>query len=170
LGVDRVLQRLRQIGEKPRHLLLALEILFRRELAWSTPIAEHVALRDADPRLVRFVVVGREKLDRMRRDHRQPERDREADRARDKRLGLRLPSALQFDIEALRKALRPLGGKPLRDGIIAGEQRLADVPRRGAGERDQSLARRLIEPVAPQFWASAVLIVQPGTRQQFTEA
>ena len=80
--LHRVVERLRQIGEELHHLGTALEVLLRGEQLRPALIAEHVALRDADARLVRLEVLGLEELHRMRRRHRQADARRQRDRAR----------------------------------------------------------------------------------------
>src|SRR5204862_6125157 len=49
----RIFERLRHIGEQPRHLLRRLEILLRRKEPRAATVAQRVPLCDADTRLVR---------------------------------------------------------------------------------------------------------------------
>ena len=64
-------ERLRDIGEQFGHLGLGLEILFFGEGMRPARIAQHIAFGDANSRLMRLEIAAIEKLDRMRRHHRQ---------------------------------------------------------------------------------------------------
>ena len=167
--LERVLQRLRHVGEQLRHFRLRLEVLLRREQLWPALVAQHVALRDAHARLVRLEVVGREELHRMRGDGRQREPRGELERARDKRFALRQASALHLEVVAAREQRRPLARRALRRGRIARGQRLADVAGGGARKRDQPVGSQLAQPGAGEFGAPAALVLQPGARQQLAQ-
>ncbi len=79
--LDRVVERVRRIGEELGHLLLRLEVLLRREKLGPALVAKQIALCDADARLVRLEVVTLEELHRMRRHDRQLQPRGERDRA-----------------------------------------------------------------------------------------
>ena len=55
--LDRVLDRLGNVGEERRHLLLGLEVMLGREAA-AVLGDQHLALGDADQRVMRGVVIG----------------------------------------------------------------------------------------------------------------
>jgi hypothetical protein len=86
--LDRVLQRLGDVDEKARHLLLALEVLLGGEELRPALVTEHIALRDAYARLVRLEVFGREELHRMRGHHRQARSRGQGHCAREHRLAV----------------------------------------------------------------------------------
>jgi hypothetical protein len=69
--LDRVLQRVRDVGEPLRHLVLPLEVLLGREALRPPLVAEHVAGGDADARFVRLEVARIQELHRVRGHHRQ---------------------------------------------------------------------------------------------------
>ena len=70
-------QRHRHVGEELGHLRAGLEVLLRGVVPGAARVGQGVALGDAHARLVRGVVAGREKLDRVRGHHRQLEFDRQ---------------------------------------------------------------------------------------------
>ncbi len=166
--LDRVLERVRDVGEEARHLVLALEVLLGREAPRPALVAEDVAGGDADARFVRTEVAGVEELHRVRRDHRQPEPGGERHRAREQRLGVRLAGALQLDVVAAGKEPRPVLRQPLGGLAVVGEERLPDVARRRPGKRDQAFA--VLQPLAGKLGPAPVLVAQPGARQQVAEA
>jgi hypothetical protein len=167
--LDRVLQRLRDVGEEPGHLRLALEILLWREMLRPALVGEHVALRDAHSRLVRPEVVAVEELHRVGGDHRQLEPRGERHRARHQRVGVRMTRALQLEVVASGKSGGPALRLAFRRFGVIGEQRLPDVAGGPARERDQALAA-LFQPLAAQLAAAAVLVLEPRPGQQLTEA
>src|SRR5690606_15360016 len=68
--LDALLERLREVGEELRHLLRRLQVLPLGVAAHAVRRVERRTLRDADPRLVRLVLLGREKADVVGRYHR----------------------------------------------------------------------------------------------------
>ena len=105
---DRVGEGFRTIGEQRRHLVLRLQILLRRESALTTLVGKDRAFGDAHTRLVRREVFSTDELHRMRCDDRQSKCCCDIDRGR---IGFRVvgpAGALQFDVIAIRKPVRPL--------------------------------------------------------------
>ena len=141
--LDRVLERLRDVGEELRHLVLALEVLLGREALRPALVAEHVALRDADARLVRAEVAGVEELHRVRGHHRQAQARGERHRAREQRLGVRLArrAAARGSSGPGRALAQPLR-EPLGGLAVAGE-------RAPARRRPPPAPERAIRPSVP---------------------
>ncbi len=102
----------------------------------------------------------------MRRGHRQAELRRQRHHARQQRLAVRLAVALHFEVVAAGKQACPAARQLLGRLGLPADERLADVAGAGAGERDQAVGRRLLQPGAREFGTPAALIVQPGARQQ----
>ena len=73
--LDRVVDRLRQIGEELRHLRLALQEIVRRQPA-AVVVGDDRALGDGDQRVMRLVVVARREERLVGGDQRQFVRDR----------------------------------------------------------------------------------------------
>ena len=112
-------------------------------------VGEHVALGDADARLVRAKILAAQELHRMRRDHRQARARRRAARwrrpARRRRGG---PRAAPRGSSARGRA-RPRRARPSRRPAgVALQQRVADVAVARAGKRDQPVGA-FVEPLAP---------------------
>ena len=137
--LDRVGERARQVGEERLHLRLALEVLLAAEALDAARIGEHLAVGDADPRLVRLVVVGAEELDRVGRDDGQREARGELDRGAHVRLVARQAAALHLDVEAARERGGEALGERDRARVVAGEQGAAERAVVGARERDQAV-------------------------------
>jgi hypothetical protein len=135
-------QRLGQVGEQLGHLGAGLEVLLRAEALRPALVAQHIALRDADARLVRLVVVAAQELHRMRRHQRQAEARREVGAGGHQHLvcrGTIAPAGtLDFDVIGAGEQACPGLGTHLGLVQLAGRQQLRDVPRRAAGKRDQA--------------------------------
>ncbi len=158
-----------EVGEQFGHLGLGLEVLLVGEVLGPARVAEDVALGDAHPRFVGLEVIAVEELHRMGRHHRQPEFGGEPDAAADEGFLLGAAArldALQFDVVAVREPGRPLPRQLLRQGVVAGEQRLADVATLGAGQRDQVrvVARRELR--AGDFGAATTAVAEVGVGEQ----
>ena len=165
---DAVRERLGQVGELLRHLLLRHEVLPGREALRPARIGEHVPLRDAHAGLVGPEVVGAQELDRVRRDDRQPDLRGERDGRVDQRFLVRVTGSLHLEIAAAREAPLPgLRGR-LRDHRVALQQRLADVAVARPGEHDQAFGT-LVEPRRIDLGASAVLVAQVRAREPVAE-
>src|SRR6185503_7283585 len=85
------------------------------------------------------------------------------------RLAVRHARALDLEVVAPREELRPLRGELLRGIRVAGRERLADVARGEARERDEALGAELGEPLARDLGARPVLVLQPRAREQLRE-
>ena len=133
-----IFQRLGQIGEQLAHFRLRLEILLLGIGARAALVAEHIAFGDAHARLVREEIVAVEELDRMRGHQRQIERGRQLRRRRNQCFLLRLSAwmhALDFKIEGVGKAFRPIPGAYRRLLAIPLRERLTDIAQSGSGKR-----------------------------------
>ncbi len=166
--LDRVAHGARQVGEQRLHLRLRLEVLLAAEAADAARVRQHLAFGDADPGLVRLVVVRGQELDRMRRDDRQPQRIRELHGRGDMRLVVRQAGALQLQIEALRKDRVDAPRDRLGPRQVAAQQRLPDRAVLGPGQHDQPLVQ-LDQPRPLQPGLAALRVVQPAARQQLAE-
>ncbi len=114
--LDRVLERLGQIGEQRRHLGAGLEAVLGRELA-ALGLGDQLALGDADQRVVRLVVGGGGEERLVGRDQRQAVAVGEIDQRRLGALLGRRAVALQLDIEPVaEQAHQGLEPRAPRDG------------------------------------------------------
>ena len=147
--LDRVGERLRNVGKQLRHLGLRLEILVGAETLRPALVGEHVAFGDAHARFVRPEIVGQHELHRMRRHHRQREFGGELQRLLHAVLDLHrgdVRQPLQLEVIAPRKQRRPFPRQLERMPAIAGEQRQTDVAAMGSRQCDQAVARRRRKP------------------------
>ena len=167
-----IFQRLGQIGEQLAHFRLRLEILLLGIGARAALVAEHIAFGDAHARLVREEIVAVEELDRMRGHQRQIERGRQFRRRRNQCFLLHLSAwmhALDFKIEGVGKAFRPIPGARRRLFAIPLRERLADIAQPGAGEGDQPVDTDLIEHLTGDFRPPAHARRKLRPREQFAE-
>ena len=164
--VDRVRQRLGQVGEDFRHLGLRLEVALGGERARAALVGEHVTFGDADARLVGLEVFAAEELHRVGGYRRQAEPAGEAHRGVDVALLLRMSRALQLEVVRVREERRPRRGEPLRGGAVPGGERRPHVTRQRARERDQPLRAPVREPGLPELRAPAVLVLEVGAAQE----
>ncbi len=163
-----IIQRLRQVGEEFRHLGLGLEVLLFGEVARAALVGKDITRGNAHARLVGGEILALEKLHRMRRHHRQFQAGSKSNRPFEVVLGM--AGALQLDIEALRKKLRPSPCQLLRLLRVIGKQRVADIAEMRARQRNQSFGAGLAEPLLLDFGAATVLIVAVGARQPVAQA
>jgi hypothetical protein len=127
-----------------------------------------LALGDADAGLVRLVVVGLEKLHRVRGHHRQVQARGQLHGLRHVAFIVHAPGALQLDVETVREDAGELQrhiGRALR---IALHQRLAH--RAGLRARDQDQARvAFLQPVALHQRLAPAIVARPGAGEQLAE-
>ncbi len=109
------------VGEQLRHLGLRLEVLPGRKQPRAPLVGEDVALADAHARLVRLEFLGREKLHRMGRHHRQLEARGELHAAPQAGLLLRSAGALQLEVETVGKQRRPRARQQLCLRLVVGQ-------------------------------------------------
>ncbi len=127
-------------------------------------------MRDADARLVRAELARVDELHRVGGHDRQLEPACQRTGLAHVVPGLRLTGALKLNVVGIEKPVRPLLRQPVRRVGIAVEQRLPDVARHCAGERDQALGRAGAgEPVAPDLGAATKLVRQVGAGQQLAQ-
>ena len=105
----------------------------------------------------------------MRRRHRQADARRQRDRARQQCFGVGETGALQFDVIAAGKKLRPVAREALGEGRLIREQGLAHVAGCRRGEGNQALSAAFLQPAARDLRLRAVLVAQPGARQQLAQ-
>jgi hypothetical protein len=175
-NVHRVFQRLGQVGEQRRHLVLGLEILFRGELFRPPRVAQHITFGDADARLVGLEIVAIEKLHRMCRHQRQIEFRREIGAGPHQlllRRGRRHHPAfrpLHFDVIGVGKQPRPVLRLRCRLRQPPAGERLADIAQRPAGQRDQAAVIAVAQLCARQHRAPLFTRREIGGAEQLAQA
>ena len=147
--LDRVFQRLRQVGEQRRHFLGRLQIMLRRQAAPGFLLVDIGAFRDADHRVMRLIHLRLGKIDVVRGDQRQAKVIGQLHMAAFAQpFGIRKAAAfarvaLQLDIKSRREG----GGKAAHQRFgLAGLTRLKKAshrPVRAAGQADQAAGMRL---------------------------
>ena len=135
---DGIVERFGQVGEDLRHRFGALEVVLTRHPP-AIVLDDVAAVRDAQQRIVRLVVVGAREVGFVGGNDRNPERIGELQELRlDIVLALEAV-ALDLDVEAVAerrsKPLQPLLGKRL----LSLPQRAVDGPVGTASERDQPI-------------------------------
>ena len=140
-------------------------MLVGREALAAARVGQRLALGNADTRFVRLVIIGTEELHRVRRHHRQAQRSSQRHGGAHMGFMLRLPGALQLDVEAPREEPRELFRDELRARRVAGQQRHADRTQVGAGKRDQA-ATQFLQPLPLHPGLRALRIAHPGAREQ----
>ena len=162
--LDRARKRLRQIGKQRDHLGAALEAVLGIELA-AVGLGEQPPLRDADQRVVRFVVGGGCKIRLVGRDQRQTPGIGEIDQHRLGGALARRAVALQLNIkpvaEQARQRVKPRGGEM----ALPGRDRAIERPARPAGERDDA-AGFAVEPFELEARRLVRRRVEEGARGQ----
>ena len=154
--LDRVVQRLGQVGEALGHLGRRLQVLLGRIGARALGIVEDVAGVDRDPGLVRLEVLAREEAHVVGRHRRRVEAAGEVDRGGDVGIGVGVPGAHQFEVPAVAEALAPAPCRGKRGVIAAGQRKVADVGMR-AGQHDQPVVG-LVQPLTPHDRVLAVAL------------
>ena len=136
---QRIVDRLRQIGEQRPHFLRRLEVVLRRNPA-ALGLADIAAAGDAEQRVMSLehAAVGEENL--VRRHQRQIVGVGEVEQfLLDALLGF-LAMAHQLDIEPAGKQRRKLAQRGLSRVVLPFCQQPPDAPRRSAGQRDEAVA------------------------------
>ena len=156
--LDGVLDRLGNVGEERRHFLLALEIMLGRQAA-AILGDQHLALGDADQRVMRGVIIRLCEIGLVGRDQRHFEAVGEVDEAL-LRLALRQRAmALELDVkpvaEQALEALDVFGGKR----SLSGHQRIIDGPLGPSGEADEACG--VVREIVPRDMVLGIL----GARQ-----
>ena len=140
--LDRVLERLGQIGEHLRHRLGALEVVLARDAA--AVVLHHVApFRDAQQRIVRLVIIGGREVGLVGGDDRDLVRVGEP---QELRLHLVLAPeavALHLDVEPVAEGALQLEEARLRQRLLALAQGAVDGSVGAAGECDEPARVRL---------------------------
>ena len=155
--LDRVLERLREVGEELRHLGLRLEVLRAVEFARPAGVAEDIALRDAHPRLVRAEVARLDELDRVRGDDWQSRALGERDGSAHQGFAARGIDSLHLEVIRAREVRIPLLREGRRRIEVAGGERRAHVARGRPREHDQPL--QPAQPFAPRLRAPAPVVL-----------
>ena len=167
--LDRVFQRLRQVGKQLRHLRLALEVLLLGEMARAALVGQHIALGDADPGLMSDEIPALDELHRMGRHDRQFQRGGKAHRTLDVVLRVRLTGTLQLDVEALRKQFRPELSVLFCLARIVSQQRMSDVAEMGARQCNQPVRAAYSQPFLFDLGAATMLVGAIGAREPVAE-
>ena len=149
-----------------------LEVLLGREAPRPALVAEDVALRRC-----RRALRARGSRSASRNctgcvaTTGRPSRAASATERATQRLGVRLAGALHLEVVAAGKELRPaLRASRSRGLAVVGERAPARRRRAAApGQRDQASVR-LLQPLARDLGAPAVLVAQPGAREQVAQA
>ncbi len=136
--LDRVLDRLGQVGELRRHLGRGLEAVLARQAA-AVVEADEGAVGDAEQRIVRLVHVGLAEMHVIGRDQRQTPGIGDFDQPVFGSALFGKAVALQFDIETVAEDLGEASDHGVGGGGLALHQQLVDGPAGTAGERDQAL-------------------------------
>ncbi len=161
-------QRRRHVGKQRLDLRLALEVLLGREALDAPRVGQRLALGDAHAGLVRLVVLGLQKLHRVRGHHRQLQLRRQRHRAPHVKLVRGQAGALQLQVEAAVETPRQAPRQRLRARVVAGQQRHADHAAVGARQRDQP-AVQLVEPGPLDPGLGALRVEGPAARQQLAQ-
>ena len=135
-NLDGIGQGFGQIGEQLDHLLLTLQILLGTEPFGAAGIIQRIAIVDGHADLVglKIVLVAEHHL--VGRHHRQIGLLRQGHRHADIGLFVGAPGPDQLQIEAVGKMLLIEGDTARHHGLIALEQKLADIPLATTGEQD----------------------------------
>ena len=112
--------------------------MFDRELS-AVGLGDHAAFRDADQRIVRFVIVFARKERLVGRNQRQALGVSEIEQSALAPPLLRHAVALQFDVEAIAEQRHQLFATRRRELILSRHQRKIENPAQAAGERDDPL-------------------------------
>src|SRR5690606_11202362 len=134
------------------------------ETAPATRVAQLLALGDTYSGLVRTEVFRQQKLHRMRGHNRDIEPGSQAQGGLHIRLVAIGAAALQLDEIVVAVLLFPLCSPRQRLVITTGFKHLTDIAVAAARKNDQAFV--LGEPFATDFRTTAVLIVEPGARQE----
>jgi hypothetical protein len=140
--LHRVLQGLGQVGEQFGHLGAGLEVLLGAEALGPPLVAQHVALGDADARLVRLVVVALMNCTGCVATSGRPRRAARSALAATSTSSAAATIApagtLHFDVIGAGEQACPGLGTHIGLVQLAGRQQLPDVAQRAARERDQA--------------------------------
>jgi hypothetical protein len=164
--LDRVLERLRQVGEQLRHLGRAAQVLLRRVLAGPRRVGQQRAVVDADARLVRLEIRGREEPHVVGRHHRHGVALGELHRGAHQRFVASAAEPRHFEVVAIIEHAQPMLEQPIRLAGLAAGQGAADVAGPAAGQRDQARSARRVEPVAREHRFAALLPLEEGARHE----
>ncbi len=145
----------------------------RRRKAFGSPfVGENLAVGNANPGFMGPELIRLQKL------HWMGGHDRQTDPAGQRRGGphmifiFGMIGALQLQVISPRKTSLPLQGQLLGMTIPAGEQSLSDVTGGSARQNDQAavVGTVLIKPGRINFGTAPPFVIQPGLREQLTNA
>ena len=136
---QRVVERLRQIGEQRPHLFGVAQVLLVAVASLPARVVEHPALLDANPRLVGLEVVLLQEAHVVACHHRRAGVGGQFRRIHREPILFRTPGAHDFEIDPGGEGGAPIG-QPVRRGRILLSHRLADVA--VASEQDDQPFRR----------------------------
>ena len=164
--LHRVRQCLGHIGKQRGHLRRTAQVLLAGVAAHPRRIGEQRAVVDADPRLVRFELLGAQEAHVVGRHDRHCAPRGEPQRAGDVGFLEGPAEALQLEVEALGEQLLPARQRRVRLRLVAVDQGAADLAFERARQRDQSVDARPGEPLAPHARNAAFLPFEPGAADE----
>ncbi len=158
-----------QVGKARHHVLRRHQVLLARKAPHPAPVAQHVTLGNAHPRLVAVVVVGMHKLHRVRGHQRQPQARGQLRGGLHVRLVLRTPGTLHLKVKAVRKHPRHVRGQLRGARLVTAQQSRANGPGLRATKQHQPLVvGAQIGPV--KGWLVAALVGRPHLGEQQAQA
>ncbi|MCY1298847.1 hypothetical protein D9M70_483510 [compost metagenome] len=164
--LDGVLQRLGNVGEQLGHFLGGLEVLLVGEIARPARIVEDAALADADAGFVGFEIALLDEAHIVGSHQRRPATAGQGDGGMHVLLVVDPRGALQLQVEALGEDGLPFGQQGFGSGLVAIEQRHANLPFLGAGQSDQAFGG-LLHPRLLDDHQAIALAFGPAAGNQF---
>ena len=140
------------------------------ERIFPTRIGQNIAARHAHPRLVRAVVFGVEKLNRVRRHQRRVRLRRQLRCEQRLCLRLRRVQTLHFEVKAVVECGAPLLQGALRLCGFVLEQQLTDFAIVRARQRDQAVIGLVQQPFGVNLRVIALIVHHIGARDQIAQA
>ena len=175
--LDAIGERCGNVVKQRGHFRLGLEVLIGAETLRAPLVGKDVTFGDAHPRLVRAEVVGRKKLHRVRRHHRQLQLGRKPHcllhailDCDGRGAGRAIGQPLQLEVVTLREQCVPAAGKGTRLRPVAGDERLPHVAEVRTRKRDEPFGADFGEPTARNFGASPILVAAIGPAQEIAQA
>ena len=160
-----VLERLGDVGEELGHLFGRLQILLFAVAPLAPGIFQRLAFTDRDPRFVGPEILALEKADVVGRYHRYAALAGQPHRMVHALFVVLAAGTLQFQIEAAGEVLLPLRQQLACRVDVLSDQKPADLPFPGAGQRDQPFAL-FEDPGLVEDCHVLALTFSPGSRDQ----
>ena len=144
------------------------KVLLARELAYTAGVAQNLTFCNADPRLVRFIVVITQKLHRVGRHHRQFESRRKLHSGRHVPGIVSLLGALELNVKTVRKNACKMQRAIHGSGVIALHQRLTHSTALCARQSNQAFVE-LFKPFQANDGLRAQHPTRPGACDEFRQ-